>query len=448
MNTLQVGFSRVNITPMLGIGMAGYQIRRNADGVLDELEINCLAVACGDSKAVLIAVDHCGIVKSVLNPMRQQICDVTGLPWEAVYIHATHTHTGPFLNANPTDPLEIEYAQTVTRKLGDVAKMALDDLKPAKMGYGIGQAPNIAFVRRFRMKDGSVRTNPGVDNPDIAHPIGDVDERVNVLRFDREDGKSFALVNFGNHPDVVGGCKISADWPGFTRKTVEKVLDNTQCIVFNGAQGDVNHVNVHPRGGYLNDMFMDFDDVARGYKHSEYMGRVVTAGVLQTWDKMKYVDVDTIRCTQKILEVPSNMPTPEDDMAEAHRIRDIHVAGRDEELPWVGMMRTTVVAKACRLVRLENGPATFQMPLSGIAIGPVAMVGIPGEPFTGVGRGLKEAPDWAMVLPTCNTNAKEGYFPMMECYEEGGYEAGGSNYKAGVAEILIQEGLDMLKELK
>jgi hypothetical protein len=275
-----------------------------------------------------------------------------------------------------------------------------------------------------------------------------VDERVNVLRFDRECGDSIALVNFGNHPDTVGGCKISADWPGFTRKTVEKVLDNTKCIFFNGAQGDVNHVNVHPTGGYLNDMFMDFDDVARGYKHAEFMGRVVTGGVLQTWDKVKYVDVDSIRFTQKMLEVPSNMPTPEDDMAEAHRIRDIHAAGRDDELPWVGMMRTTVVAKACRLCRLENGPAIFQMPLSGIAIGPVAMVGIPGEPFTGVGRGLKEAPEWEMVLPTCNTNAKEGYFPMLECYTEGGYEAGGSNYKAGVAEIIIEEGLKMLAELK
>ena len=37
---------------------------------------------------------------------------------------------------------------------------------------------------------------------------------------------------------------------------------------------------------------------------------------------------------------------------------------------------------------------------------------------------------------------------MLECYEEGGYEAGGSNYKAGVAEIIIQEGLDMLAGLK
>ncbi|MBQ8358396.1 MAG: hypothetical protein IJX37_00580 [Oscillospiraceae bacterium] len=447
MNTLQAGFARVNITPMLGIGIAGYFIPRKADGILDELEINALAVACGESKAVLISVDHCGIVKEVLNPMRQHICDVTGLPWEAVYIHATHTHTGPFLNPNPTEPMEIEYAQTVKRKLADAAKLALDDLKPAKMGYGIGQAPNIAFIRRFRMKDGSIRTNPGVDNPDIVAPIGDVDERVNVLRFDREGAESIALVNFGNHPDVVGGCKISADWPGFTRRTVEKVLDNTKCIFFNGAQGDVNHVNVHPRGGYLNDMFMDFDDVARGYKHAKYLGHVVTAGVLQTWDKVQFVDVDTVRCIQKMLNVPSNMPDPAE-MEEAHRIHHLHIAGKDSELPYTGMMLTTVVARAGRMVRLEHGPESFQMPLSGVVIGPVAMVGIPGEPFTGVGRALKEAPDWAMVLPTCNTNAKEGYFPMLECYQEGGYEAGSSNYKAGVAEILIKEGLAMLEELK
>ena len=159
------------------------------------------------------------------------------------------------------------------------------------------------------------------------------------------------------------------------------------------------------------------------------------------------MDVDTVRCIQKMLNVPSNMPDPAE-MEEAHRIHQLHIAGKDSELPYTGMMLTTVVARAGRMVRLEHGPESFQMPLSGVVIGPVAMVGIPGEPFTGVGRALKEAPDWAMVLPTCNTNAKEGYFPMLECYQEGGYEAGSSNYKAGVAEILIKEGLAMLEELK
>jgi len=447
MNTLQAGFSRVNITPMLGIGIAGYYKVRKADGVLDELEINALAVACGETKAVLLSVDHCGMTKEIINPMRQSIVDVTGLPWESIYIHSTHTHTGPYMRENTTDPLELEYIQTVHHKMVDAARMALDDLKPAKMGYGIGDAPNIAFVRRYRMKDGSVRTNPGVNNPEIDCPIGDVDERVNVLRFDREGAESICLVNFGNHPDVVGGNKISADWPGFTRRTVEKVLDNTLCLFFNGAQGDVNHVNVHPTGGYLNDMFMDFDDVARGYKHSQYLGRVVTAGVLQAWDKVKYVDVDTIRFAEKFMEVPANLPDPAD-LPEAHRINDLHNAGKDSELPYTGMMLTTVVARAARMVRLEHGPDSFRMPLSGIAIGPVALVGIPGEPFTGVGRGIKEAEGWDLVLPTCNTNAKEGYFPMLECYEQGGYEAGSSKFKAGVAELIIKDSLAMLDGMK
>jgi hypothetical protein len=446
MNTLQAGFSRVDVTPMLGIGMAGYYVPRFADGVLDPLQINALALACGDTKVVFMSIDHCGIVKEVLNPMIDQVCHVTGLPREAVYIHSTHTHTGPFLNYNPTEPLEIEYAQLVKRKFADAAKLAIDDLKPATMGYGIGDAPNIAFVRRFRMKDGSVRTNPGVDNPEILHPIGDVDERVNVLRFDREND-SLVLVNFGNHPDVVGGCKISADWPGFLRQTVEKALDNTKCLFFNGAQGDVNHVNVHPRGGYLNDMFMDFDDVARGYKHARYMGRVVAGGVLQAFDKVKYVDVDSIRFAQKFIDVPANLPDPSE-LPEAKRINDLHIAGRDAELPYSGMMLTTVVARAARMVRLEKGPDSFRMLLSAIAIGPVAMFGIPGEPFTGVGRALKEAEGFDLVLPTCNTNAKEGYFPMLECYEEGGYEAGSSNFKAGIAELIIDAGLSLLEDLR
>ena len=446
MNHLQAGFARVDVTPMLGIGLAGYYVPRKAEGILDPLQINALALGCGDEKVVLMSIDHCGIVKEVFNPMIDHVCAATGLPREAVYIHSTHTHTGPFLNVNPTDPLEIEYAQFVTRKFADAAQLALADLKPAKMGYGIGLAPNIAFVRRFRMKDGSVRTNPGVDNPDILHPIGDVDERVNVLRFDRVED-SLVLVNFGNHPDVVGGCRISADWPGFVRSTVETVLDNTNCIFFNGAQGDVNHVNVHPRGGYLNDMFMDFDDVARGYKHARYMGRVVTGGVLQAYDKVKYVNVDAIRFAQKFIEVPANLPAAAE-LPEAHHINHLHNEGRDSELPYSGMMLTTVVADAARKVRLEHGPDSFRMPLSCVAIGPVAMFGIPGEPFTGVGRALKEAEGYELVLPTCNTNAKEGYFPMLECYEEGGYEAGSSNFKAGVAELIIESGLELLESLK
>ena len=436
----------MDITPMMGIGIEGYYVDRFADGVLDPLEINALALSCGESRAFLLSLDNCGIPTALQRQYKAAIGKATGLTAAEVYISCTHTHTGPFLRLPHADELEAQYSAFVERRLCDAAKLALDDLQEARMGFGVGQAPNIAFVRRFRMKDGSVKTNPGVDNPDILAPLGDVDERVSVLRFDRAVD-SLVLVQFADHPDVVGGCKISADWPGFTRRTVEKVLDNVKCVFFNGAQGDVNHVNVHPRGGYLNNMFMDFDDVARGYDHSRYMGRVVAGGVLQAYDKVQYVEVSSLKCVERTIHVPANLPKPED-LPEARRINTLHEAGRDAEIPYTGMMLTTVVAEAARMLKLEHGPESFDMNLLGIAIGPVAMVGIPGEPFTGIGRGLKATEGWELVIPTCCTNGYEGYFPMCDAYDEGGYEARSSRFSAGVAELMIEEGRKLLADLR
>ncbi len=450
MSQLLAGFSRVNIDPPLGIPIAGYYETRLAEGYLDALELNCLALASGETRAVMLSFDLCGIDRILTGKLAAAIMQATGLPKHAVFIHSTHTHTGPCVPGYydvqaKREAVAAEYFAFLTARAADAAKLALQDLKPARMGYGIGQAPGIAFIRRFRMKDGTVKTNPGVDNPDIVAPIGQVDERVNVVRFDREND-SLVLVNVGNHPDVVGGNLISADWPGFLRRTVEKTLDNTRCIFFNGAQGDVNHVNVHPRGGFLNDMFMDFDDVSRGYGHARYMGRVVAGGVLQAFDKVQYTDDTQVKINQHIIHLPANRPDPQQ-LPEAHRINNLHIAGRDSELPYEGMMLTTVLAEAERMVLLENGPDFFDMELSAIAVGPIVFIGIPGEPFNGIGLGLKDAPGWSLVCPCCLTNGSEGYFPMMDAYDEGGYEARSSPLKAGCAELIVNEGLALLDRL-
>lgn len=446
MNQLHAGFARIDVTPMTGIFIRGYYKPRYVQGVLDELEIGALALTCGETRAVLLSIDNCGIPVETSDAIRAAVAEKTGLPAEAVFLHATHTHTGPQLNGSSEEALEQQYFSLVKTRAADVAAYALADCKPAKLGYAVGQAPNIAFVRRFRMKDGSVQTNPGVNNPDIVAPIGDVDERVNVLRFDRDGAESIVLVNFGDHPDTVGGELVSADWPGFLRKRVEKALDNVRCIFFNGAQGDVNHVNVHPTPGDFNDMFMDFDDVSRGYGHARHMGNVVAGAVLQVFDKVTYLDVDRLRFLEKTIRIPSNMPKPED-IPEARRIEELHQAGKDDELPWEGMMLTTVVAEAERMLKLEHGPEAFDMKLLGLAIGPIALIGIPGEPFTGIGRGLKLASAWTQILPCCLTGGSIGYFPMQEAYDEGGYESRSSVFQAGVAERIIEEGTALLNEL-
>ena len=131
----------------------------------------------------------------------------------------------------------------------------------------------------------------------------------------------------------------------------------------------------------------------------------------------------------------------------AHKYNDLHLAGRDDEIPFKAMMLTTVVAEAGRLVKLEHGPEFFPAILSGVKIGPIAMMGLPCEPFTGIGLAIKETEGYDLILPCCNTNAKVGYFPMMDAYLEGGYEAKGSAFKAGSAEILIEESKKVLNDM-
>ena len=446
MNNLKVGYSRVNINPPMGIAIAGYYKTRLAEGVIDDIEAVAVAIESNGKRVIMLTLDHCGVAQSHLKVFREKISEKTGVPVSAIFISATHTHTAPYIALGSANALIAEYSEFVLKRCVDVATFAIDDLKDAKMGWGIGSAPRVAFVRRFRMKDGSIKTNPGVNNPEIVEPVGDIDERVSVLRFDRDGAETVVLANFANHPDVVGGCKISSDWPGIFRRTVEKAIDNTKCIFFNGAQGDINHVNVFPRPGEFNDMFVDFDDVSRGYQHAIYIARVVTGGVLQVFDKVKYVDVEDVNYLTKVVNIPSNMPSPED-IPEAKRIDDLHKAGKDDEIPFTGMMLTTVVAEAARMLRLQNGPESFAMEFIGLSIGPVAFFGIPGEPFMGIGKAIKETEGFELVLPVCLTNGSEGYFPMYDAYAEGGYEARSSSFKAGVAELIIEEGKKIVTQL-
>jgi len=76
------------------------------------------------------------------------------------------------------------------------------------------------------------------------------------------------------------------------------------------------------------------------------------------------------------------------------------------------------------------------------------MVGIPGEPFTGIGVAIKEAPGWKCILPCSMTNGHEGYFPLRDAFDEGGYEARSSVYTGDVADCLIRGAHTMLAKMR
>ena len=452
MSTFSVGYAEVNINPKLGIGISGYYISRLVKGFLDDLQASCLALSLNGNTVLLINVDHLGLMERECDRYRRDISAATGIPFENLFLNCTHSHTAPLtdtdLFAYGEEQDIHDYATFLGQRLVDVAQLAINDLKPGKMGYCTGYAPErVAYIRRYRMKDGTTMTCPPIEDPNIDHPIGTLDQRVHVLRFDQAGGQSIVLVNYGVHCDTIGGELVSADFPAWLRSTLDKALDGVKCMFFPGAQGDVGSTNVHPSGGDMNDTEISFDNEMKSPGMARFVGRALAGTVLQVYDKVTYVEVDKLTALQKIAKIPSNMPDPAD-LPLAHKYKELHEADRDDLIPFEAMELTTVVAEALRMCVLEHGPEFFNLALTGIQLGPVALLGIPGEPFTEIGVGIKEAPGWDMILPCGLTNGYMGYFPTKSAFDEGGYEARTSRYKAGVAEILIEESKQLLGELK
>ena len=447
-----VGYGEAIVTPPLGIAIDGYFVPRYAKGKISDLRAIALALSYGETTTLLISIDVCSVHRSELEKLQAAITEKTGVGADRMFISATHTHTGPCLGVSRTYPCEAEplraYVDFLAKQTAEAAALALADRKPARMGYAVGRAPErIAYIRRYRMKDGSTMTCPPVGDPGIDHPLGTLDQRVNVLRFDREGGDSVVLMNYGLHADTTNGELISSDWVGWVQETIRKSLDGVKCLCVMGAEGDVGSTHVHPEPGDMNDTEISFDNEMKSPGMARFVGRALAGVILQVYDKVAYTDTDRLSMETVTFPVAMNVPDPKD-MPRAKQYAAWHEAGRDDLIPYQAMELTTVVAEAIRMCNLENGPAERNMTLTGLRIGPVALVGIPGEPFTEIGERVKAIGGFDLILPCALTNGCEGYFPSASAFGEGGYEARTSEFKSTVADTIVKNAVLLLEKLK
>ncbi len=434
---IKTGFSRLCINPPLGTPITGYFEERYTKGILDNLYVSSIAFDDGETKAVVITIDALMFSKKQCDYMRSVISEYTKVPFDGIFISCSHTHTGPLYDYDHITKIHGDkaYDAFMINQMRDSAAYALNDLKESNFSIGESKAEKISFIRRFRMKDGSVMTNPGINRDDIECPLGTANDMVKLVKIERENADDIYIVNFGVHPDTVGGEYISADFPGFVISTVENALPDVKCVFLNGAQGDVNHINPFPNEAEKKGTFIDFDGVPRGYEHAKHMGMKIAGVVLGICQKTENVSSEKISYSSSIVTIASNAEN--DKIEEARRICELHNTDRDNELPFEAMELTTVVAEAARIVDLYDGPKSFDYCLSVLKVGGIAFAGLPGEPFTEIGKRIEGCSPFKSTLVCCLTNGGDTYFPTSSAYDEGGYEARSSFLKKGADNILV-----------
>jgi len=444
---MKTGFYQICINPPYGAPIVGYYESRFTKGIADNLYARAVAFHDGEKAAVVIALDLCLLPQRFYDEFKKAIHEASGVDHDAIFINCSHTHTGPLLGKDFASDLKSspEYDAFLIASVRDAAVYALADLKESRFETAHGEAKNISFSRRFRMKDGSVATNPGVDNPEIDHPLGKPDETVKLIKILRDGGDDIFIVNFGTHPDSVGGEYISADYIGYVCSILESAVPGTKCIFLQAAQGDVNHVNVHPTEGERAISSIDFDGVPRSIRHAEHMGRIIAGAVLSICSITEEICCDKISYASAKVLLPSHQEN--DRLEEAEKIHELYAAGRSDELPFKNMELTTAVAEAERILRLKNGPDAFPFFLSAVKIGDLVFTGIGGEPFTEIETRICAASPFKETILCCLTNSAGGYIPNKAAYKEGGYEARSSSLKPGGDDIIVEGMTKLLSSL-
>lgn len=390
----------------------GYFEPRYVSGVRDPIYADVLALAWGERSVLLISMDLCEVCEDVMLPLRQRISAETGVPVDAILIAATHNHTGPCVLSEehakgftmfgvPFEEAQLQllrdYRGALEEKLLAAAASALQDLQPASLSCGTAQCEGVSFVRRYRMKDGRIRTNPGIGNPDIVESLGKADTQMCVLQLKRQSD-TILLAHFGNHADTVGGDQISSDWPGILRSEVENARPKTHCMFFNGGEGNINHFDAQLTNPEYQTYLRENRDIMAA---ARYCGKKCAQAVLQALENVSVVADSGIRFQSICFDYPA-----------------------------------------------KSGEENICMTLSGIAIGDVAFVGIPGEPFAETVIALKRAGDWRMVLPCSLCNGFLDYFPTLDALDGSSYEARSCRFVPGIAEKIEEYGKNLLAQLK
>jgi neutral/alkaline ceramidase-like enzyme len=442
---LQAGVAVVEITPPIGYRMAGYYSERRNTGTHDPLLAKAIVFRQGDVRAAFVECDIVNMPAEVASKARTLAEKNTGIPAGQIVVAATHSHTGPLFSGplrklwneqaiarEGKDSAEsFDYPAALIERIAQSIEQAAQNTRPVKLQSGAGEETRLAFNRRFHMKDGTVRFNPGRLNPEIVRPAGPIDPAVSVLLFaDAASGKAMAsITNFAMHLDTIGGTEYAADYPYYVeRKLREKLGADFISLFGTGTCGDINHIDVSR------------DNQLKGHAEAERIGTTLGETVLATLPKLVEQKQPSLAVRQKTIEVPAQQFSPAETANANERMAKIGT----RDLSFLEQVETN------KIVDVSQRYPSGKVPLEVVAIRlspEVAIVTLPGEVFVELGLAIKQASPFKTTLVVELSNDAPAYVPTKKAFAEGSYEIVNSRVAAGGGEKLADLAISLLKEL-
>jgi hypothetical protein len=422
------------------------------------LYVTALVLKSGANSVAIVDIDLIGFEADFARKIMDAVANLTGLHREHIRLSWTHTHSGPntFRLKSITEGLDmvLSYLEALPLRIASAVWKAQQNLQTVRLGAASGRC-EINVNRRLRLPDGSVVVGRNWEGP--------VDPTVRVVRFDDlAENPVATIVHYACHPTTMAWqCQyFTPDYPGVTRQTVEREVGGL-CLFLQGATG-----NLTPRRGFTGDLKvyhhlglllgLESAKAATGIEtlpKKEQLERVLQSGApIALYEDRPVEPAEAeLRVIWRRLKLPLKPRRPPAEMeAEAEAARKelelARQAGEAEEIRRATSKATQAGWRA-DYARLYFGKTDIDWPLQGIRIGPVALLAIAGEPFTEINQAIVAGSPFTHTLFSGYSHGGFGYIPSRAAYAEGGYEVEASPFSADASEIIVNEGLSLLREL-
>lgn len=260
---------------------------RDAGPVNDPLYAKALVLKSESTTLVIVTVDAVAIgeighiTNDYLPFVRSQIETDLQIPPTNILINASHCHGVVCADAD----------ERTVRAI----KEAAANLVPVTIGSGVGHEDRVMENRRLKLKSGKVvdvRHAYSLPPDDEVAEVGPVDPQIGILRLNREDGRTLAVVyNFACHPiQGVPSGGNTADMTGFASKVIEENLsEGTMALFVQGCGGDINPV-----------MYKDVDNP----RDAEPLGTMLGLSTLRGVRKIECRADERLKVLNESIELP------------------------------------------------------------------------------------------------------------------------------------------------
>lgn len=393
MANLLAGAGKTCITPPPEMFPFPVWLGYNITGVYSDLFCRSLAIDNGEKRALIISYDLVGVSDEA--DTKKILSEELGIPPELIILTATHTHACPFVSEKS------QYIQFVRKRCLIAARQAVDNMRPAKFGYGTGKS-YINVNRDFLTEDGYVIQAPNFE--------GFSDKTLAVLKFEDLEGNLIcAMLNFALVPattflaqDEDGRQKICSDIPGAATDYIERKFGKGAVAIWTcGAAGN--------QGSHIS-CIRTFD--VNGYASLGYLPPGTAYCIAALHGQLHAVDavkaINRIVCTDGPLRIeskentvylPSQKPPEGADMQYNRLLVDNFLpVGSNGSYP------------EKKLIVMEDDPDNpVELRLKLILIGDVALFGIGGMAYNEIGVLCKEKSPFKKTVVVTNICKSSGY---------------------------------------